>query len=186
MMVMTEADIAAEGSYAVETEFEISVESKARGPTPPDALIAYILDRFHETHRSELPDLICLAQKVEAVHAGHPDCPVGLAAFLAETLVELEAHMTKEEQVLFPTLLAGGGGCMPFALRRMRLEHAEHDTRLAELKARTNAFTSPQDACGSWQRLYAGCEKLHNDLRAHIDTENDVLFPMFEQERRRA
>jgi regulator of cell morphogenesis and NO signaling len=65
-------------------------------------------------------------------------------------------------------------------MRRMRLEHADHDVRLEQLKLRTNAFTPPPDACASWVRLYAGCAKLHNDLRAHIDIENDVLFPMFE------
>jgi regulator of cell morphogenesis and NO signaling len=180
MMVMTEADIAAEAAHATETGLEISVEQRIGIPEPPDALIAFILDRFHETHRRELPELQRLARKVEAVHANHPDCPVGLADLLAETLEELEAHMTKEEQILFPTLLAGGAGCTPFAIRRMRLEHAEHDVRLDQLKFATNAFTPPQEACGTWRRLYAGCQKLHDDLRAHIDTENDVLFPMFE------
>lgn len=180
MMVMTEADIAAETPYGVETEQDISVERRTRGLDSPDVLIAFVLDRFHETHRRELPELIRLAQKVEAVHANHPDCPAGLADFLAETLLELEAHMTKEEQILFPTLLSGGAGCTPFAIRKMRLEHADHDARLEQLKLSTNSFAPPADACGSWRRLYAGCEKLHSELRAHIDVENAVLFPMFE------
>jgi regulator of cell morphogenesis and NO signaling len=95
-------------------------------------------------------------------------------------LAELETHMAKEEQMLFPALLSGVAGCTPFAIRRMRLEHADHDVRLEELKAGANAFQAPSDACGTWRKLYAGCEKLHNDLRAHIDTENNVLFPTFE------
>jgi regulator of cell morphogenesis and NO signaling len=181
MMVMTEADIAVETSYVAETELEISVERRTPGPQPPDALIAFILDRFHDTHRRELPELIQLAQRVETVHAGHPDCPKGLADFLVELQKELEAHMAKEEQMLFPVLLSGGAGCAPFAIRRMRLEHADHDARLDALRAGANAFTPPQDACGSWRKLYVGCRKLHDDLRAHIDAENDVLFPMFEQ-----
>jgi regulator of cell morphogenesis and NO signaling len=180
MMVMTEVDIASETSHVAETELEISVDRRTRGATPPDALITFILDRFHDTHRRELPELQRLAQRVEAVHANHPECPIGLADFLAETLVELEAHMAKEEQVLFPTLLSGAGGCTPFAIRRMRMEHAEHDVRLEQLKLATNSFTPPQAACGTWRKLYAGCQKLHDDLRAHIDTENNDLFPMFE------
>jgi regulator of cell morphogenesis and NO signaling len=180
MMVITEADIAAQDSYAVEVELEISVARPSPRPQSPEALIAFILDRFHETHRRELPQLIDLARKVETVHADHPGCPAGLADFLTVMAEELEAHMGKEEQILFPTLLSGGAACTPFALRRMRLEHADHDLRLQELKAGANAFQPPSDACGSWRKLYAGCEKLYNDLRAHIDTENNVLFPMFE------
>ena len=45
----------------------------------PTKLIAHILERYHETHRRELPELIRLAEKVERVHASHPDVPAGLA-----------------------------------------------------------------------------------------------------------
>jgi len=149
-------------------------------PTEAEALVAHILERFHATHRRELPLLRQLALEVETAHAAHPECPRGLAGFLAQMLDELEHHMMREERVLFPTLLAGGGGCAPFALRQMRHEHAEHDERLADLKRRTHDFEPPEDACGGWRKLYAGCEKLSDDLRRHIDIENNVLFPMFE------
>jgi regulator of cell morphogenesis and NO signaling len=181
MMVMTEADVAATTAYGEEAAQDVSVECRSRKGQQPEALISFILDRYHATHRRELADLRPLALKVEAAHAAHPECPSGLADFLGEMLEELEAHMQKEERMLFPALLAGGsGGCAPFAMRRMRLEHVDHDVKLEQLKLRTNAFAPPAGACASWVRLYAGCAKLHDDLRAHIATENDVLFPMFE------
>lgn len=145
------------------------------------ALIAYILERFHRVHRQELPELARLARKVESVHAAHPKCPVGLADFLAEMLGELEHHMSREEEVLFPTLLSGGGGCAPFAMRRMRSEHDDHSERLKALRRRTDGFTPPEHACGSWRLLYIGCRKLHDNLCEHIRLENDVLFPAFER-----
>jgi regulator of cell morphogenesis and NO signaling len=180
MMVMTEADVAAVTSGVDDVELDLSVDLRARGRAQAEALISFILDRYHATHRRELAALHPLALQVETTHTSHSDCPSGLADFLSETLKELELHMQKEERVLFPALLAGGAGCAPFAMRRMRLEHAEHDQRLAQLKLRTNDFTPPRNACESWAKLYAGCAKLHNDLRAHIDIENNVLFPMFE------
>ncbi|MBN8605448.1 MAG: hemerythrin domain-containing protein [Caulobacterales bacterium] len=149
-------------------------------PYTPQTLIPFILETYHATHRRELPELSRLARKVEKVHATHAAAPHGLADFLDAVLIELEEHMSKEEQVLFPTLLSGGGGCAPFAMRRMRLEHEGHARQLEELKARTNGFTPPEDACGSWRALYAGCAKLHDDLCAHIELENTILFPMFE------
>ena len=144
------------------------------------ALIAHILERYHAVHRRELRDLHRLAREVESVHRSHPDCPAGLADFLAETLGELGAHMDKEEQVLFPLLLAGGGACAPFAIRRMRHEHDEHGDRLEALRRRTQSFAAPEGACEAWRSLYAGCRKLHDDLREHIRLENDLLFPAFE------
>lgn len=149
-------------------------------PQTPQTLIPFILETFHATHRRELPELCQLARKVETVHKAHAGAPLGLTEFLAAMQGELEGHMIKEEQVLFPTLLSGGGGCAPFAMQRMRLEHEDHERCLEELRARTNDFTPPDGACGSWRALYAGCAKLHDDLRAHIELENTVLFPMFE------
>lgn len=149
----------------------------------PRALIDHILERYHAVHRRELPELCALARKVESTHAVHPDCPSGLANLLSLMLDDLEHHMMLEEQVLFPTLLAGGGGCAPFALRKMRLEHDDHQERLAELCALTTSFTPPSDACGSWRALYQGCDKLCRDLRRHIAIENDALFPLFEATR---
>jgi regulator of cell morphogenesis and NO signaling len=144
------------------------------------ALIAYILDRFHAVHRRELPQLYKMARNVETVHAEHPNRPAGLADFLAGMLGELEHHMTREEQVLFPTLLSGGGGCAPFAIRRMRSEHDDHSERLATLQRMTDGFTPPEGACGTWRLLYDGCRKLHDDLCEHIRLENELLFPEFE------
>ncbi len=151
----------------------------------PDAssvqtLIADIVECFHMVHREDLERLVPLARKVESVHAGHPQSPKGLADLLASMREELEAHMTKEEQVLFPTLLAGNAGCAPFAIRRMRLEHDDHSESLTALRELTSNFEPPAGACRSWQALYAGCAKLDAELREHIRVENEVLFPIFE------
>lgn len=149
-------------------------------PKQPSALIAYILENFHDVHRRELEELIRLARRVEAVHKEHPACPHGLGAFLEETAEELEAHMQKEEAVLFPMLGRGLGAMAGMPMQCMRLEHTEHGQRLEELARLTSDFTPPQGACTSWRALYAGCAKLDGDLREHIHLENNLLFPMFE------
>jgi len=69
-----------------------------------DQLIGYLLNNFHERHRSHLPEIITLARKIEAVHADHENCPTGLTQLLQSMQQELESHMMKEEQVLFPML----------------------------------------------------------------------------------
>jgi regulator of cell morphogenesis and NO signaling len=61
-------------------------------PTEAPVLIDHILQRFHEVHRRQLPELIGLATKVEAAHAEHPDAPRGLATLLLQILRAAGSH----------------------------------------------------------------------------------------------
>jgi len=48
-----------------------------------------IVTHFHRVHSKEMPELIQLAERVEAVHKDHPAVPTGLAALLQQMLGEL-------------------------------------------------------------------------------------------------
>lgn len=144
-----------------------------------DLLIDRILARYHDTHRRELRMLQELADAVERVHAGRPEVPVGLTGFLKRLTAELESHMLKEEQILFPMMRAGGNPMIPGPIGMMRREHVGHGEQLAELSTLAHRFVPPADACGTWQSLYKGLRKLADDLAEHIHTENNILFPRF-------
>ncbi|MDD7972317.1 hemerythrin domain-containing protein [Roseinatronobacter alkalisoli] len=148
-------------------------------PQATGTMIDYILRRYHDTHRRDLAELILLADKVENVHADDPGAPAGLATCLARIEAELESHMEKEEQILFPMMKSGGHPMIAQPIAAMMAEHDSHASQLARLEALTNAFTAPPDACGSWQALYNGLERLTADLVAHMHLENTVLFPRF-------
>lgn len=144
---------------------------------PAGQLIEYILARFHERHRDQLPELIRLASRVEQVHGSKPACPNGLAEHLWNMQQELESHMLKEEQILFPMLQRGMG--FPQAqgpISVMRYEHQEHGNALQRLALLTNDITPPGNACNTWRALYRGLEELRDDLMQHIHLENNVLF----------
>lgn len=143
-------------------------------------MIAYILERFHERHRQQLPDLIMLAAKVERVHNESNDCPHGLSSLLRVVKSDLENHMQKEEQILFP-MLAGGmypGG--PISV--MQSEHDDHLQTIADIMRITQNLKLPEGACGSWSRLYSGLQELMDDLMEHITLENYFLFVPDRQE----
>lgn len=148
-------------------------------PGDTRTLIAHIRSRYHDVHRRELAELIKLARKVEKVHASHRQVPRGLAKLLARMEGELELHMVKEEMVLFPAMLEAPAAILAEPIARMRHEHDDHGAHIAELEAITARFTVPNDACGSWQALYAGALKFADDLMEHIHLENNVLFPRF-------
>ena len=146
----------------------------------PAALIDHILARYHEVHRAQLPELIRMARRVEAVHRDHPQVPHGLADYLDGMEQELLSHMLKEEQVLFPMLKAGGNAFVVQPIAMMRHEHTDHGEALERLAALTNDATPPEGACNTWRALYAGIAQLSEDLINHIHLENNVLFPQFE------
>lgn len=149
-------------------------------PDQPDALIDHIVQRYNDTYRRELPELAKLAEKVERVHADHPQAPVGLAATLVDMARELELHLEKEETILFPMMKrAWKDPATAHAIALMLLEHDDHGDWLDELARITRDGAMPADACGSWRRLYAGVNKLRDDLTQHIYLENHVLFPQF-------
>jgi regulator of cell morphogenesis and NO signaling len=145
-------------------------------PQDAPALIDHVLARYHAVHRQQMPELIRLAQRVEAAHPGHPDLPRGLADLLARMAWEMEAHMQKEEQGLFPAL-RDGSASMAMAMALMRDEHDDHHRHLETLEALTRGHRPPADACGSWRALCAGTATFAADLREHIRIENDILFP---------
>ncbi len=142
----------------------------------PSALIDFILERFHALHRIQLPELVRLSRRVEHVHADKPGCPLGLGAHLANMLQELESHMQKEEQILFPMLKEGFNNPAQGPIAMMRFEHEQHGEGLDELMRLTNDITPPTGACVTWRALYTGLTQLREDLMQHIHLENNTLF----------
>jgi regulator of cell morphogenesis and NO signaling len=164
---------------AVEAELAALVPDQAAAPEDTDSLIDLIETRYHATHRRELPELIRLARRVEAVHAENPAVPHGLAELLTEMSAELEEHMQKEEQVLFPLMRRGGHPMIGHPIGMMRHEHDNHGAHLRALDALTTGGVPPAGACNTWRALYAGTRKLADDLMEHIHLENNILFPRF-------
>ncbi|MCC6624448.1 MAG: iron-sulfur cluster repair di-iron protein [Deltaproteobacteria bacterium] len=141
---------------------------------PTAALIEHILVTHHRPLDEELPRLAGLAQKVARVHGGPMnEAVLGLYQALVDDLLP---HMQKEERILFPMMLAGH----PHASAPIRVMLAEHDDVgriLHDLRAVTDDYALPPEACGSWRALWSGLAALEADLHVHIHLENNLLFP---------
>ena len=137
-------------------------------------IIDHILPRYHDTHRRQLDELVPLAEKVAGVHTGK--FPAEMVPLLHTIQGELLSHMMKEERILFPMLKQGAGRAAAMPVRMMMHEHTEHDAAIERLLEITNNLQAPADACRSWQRLYSLAQELVDDLRDHIDLEDNILF----------
>ena len=137
-------------------------------------IIDHILPRYHDTHRRQLEELVPLAEKVAGVHAGK--FPAEVLSLLHTIQNELLSHMMKEERILFPMLKQGAGRAAAMPVRMMMHEHTEHEAALERLLEVTGNLQAPADACRSWQHLYSLAQEMVDDLRDHIDLEDNILF----------
>jgi regulator of cell morphogenesis and NO signaling len=144
---------------------------------PLGEVIDHVLAQFHERHRAELPPLILLARRVEERHADKAACPRGLAEHLEHMAGELELHMQKEEQVLFPLIRQGRGRLALMPIQVLEEEHKDHARALARLRELAGDYVVPPEGCTTWTALYLGLAELERALFEHIHLENNVLFP---------
>jgi len=152
---------------------------------------AELADHIETTHHrylwDELPRLTALVTKVEGVHAGrHPELHE-VASCVAELRADLEPHLRKEEQVLFPMIRELARATLPPAfhcgsirnpISVMMLEHDRAGALLERLRELTGDHTPPADGCASFTALYEGLAELAADTHLHVHKENNVLFPM--------
>lgn len=151
------------------------------------APLAELCDHIVETHhsylRDELPRLSALTGKVARAHGGkHPELK-DVAATFEQMASELDLHMLKEEDVLFPVCkrleqgepIAAEALGPPIAV--MEHEHAYVGAALERLHELTQGYEPPEDACNSYRALLDGLATLERDLHEHIHEENNILFP---------
>ena len=149
----------------------------------PVALVEHILETHHDYLHEELPLLVALAEKVRDVHgARHPELAT-VAALVQEIRAELDPHLAKEEQILFPAIRewAVGQRSFPFGtlsnpVRMMMFEHDRAGELLEQLRSATAGYVVPADGCASYESLYARLEHLEIDTHRHVHLENNVLF----------
>ena len=131
-----------------------------------------------------------LTDKVIAAHGtNHPELSQ-LGELFQKLCADLKPHMFKEEQVLFPYMMAMAQAsekkqAAPFApfgtvnnpIRRMMMEHDTAGEILRDMRALTSDYKVPADACISYRTLYQALEDFEKDLHQHIHLENNILFP---------
>lgn len=149
---------------------------------PPALLTRHIVEVHHGFLRRELPRLRAMSEKVAEVHGGHTPSLVEMRGVFATLQAELESHLMKEEQILFPMIEALSAGEAPpmsidCPINQMVHEHDIAGNALTNLRDLSRGFHPPPDACNTYRALFSGLKELEEDLHRHIHLENSVLFP---------
>jgi regulator of cell morphogenesis and NO signaling len=157
---------------------------------PLSQLITHIIERHHAYLREALPQLDQMARKVSAVHGENHGEVRNVERLFRLLVQELNPHMLKEEQMLFPyvhqmeaalesnqPLPPAFFGTVENPIRAMEQEHEGAGELLRQLRKVTGDYRLPADACTTFTALYNGLQELEHDLHHHIHLENNILFP---------
>jgi regulator of cell morphogenesis and NO signaling len=153
-------------------------------------LIDYIVNTHHQYVRTMLQPISEHAAKVAYRHgASHPET-VEVEGIFRAIRAELESHMVKEEQILFPYIkrlasiergdmpnTGGGLGSVMGPISVMEAEHENVGRAYERIHALTNGLEIPPDACTTFTLLYNELREFEQDLHMHIHLENNVLHP---------
>jgi regulator of cell morphogenesis and NO signaling len=156
----------------------------------PHSTMSELVDHIEVTHhvylRRELPRLADLVDRVAESHREcHPEL-LELRDIFTNLRHDLETHMHAEESALFPALrrldlvMATKDyhrGAVQDPIELMESEHEEAGAALVRMRALTDGFTPPTDACPTYRALLAGLAEMEADLRRHVHKENHILFP---------
>jgi regulator of cell morphogenesis and NO signaling len=153
---------------------------------PVDRLIDHIVTVHHKYVRLALPTIGRYLNKLEDVHGTrHPELAEVRTHF--ERLGhELEHHLQKEEQVLFPYVRALANACGPVPcpfgtvanpIRMMEHEHHDAGDEMRTIRDLTRGYAMPPDGCTTYAVCMAELARFERDLHRHVHLENNVLFP---------
>jgi regulator of cell morphogenesis and NO signaling len=179
-------DVCEKKGLSIETVLgEIQKELEAPGASekswehaPLGELIDHILVTYHEPLYEELPRLEAMARRVHQVHLDKdPERLTELLKVYLEIKNDLDQHMMKEEQILFPMIREGQGAMANGPISVMLHEHDFVANGLRRIRELTNDYKVPAEACNTWRALWYGLLALEESLHLHIHLENNILFP---------
>jgi regulator of cell morphogenesis and NO signaling len=154
------------------------------------ASLTDLCDHIEQTHharlKQDLPRLEFLTAKVASRHGDRRQELKEIHRIVLALRAELESHMAREEQVLFPFCrrLDSADELPPshcWTVRNpievMVREHEDAGEALAQLRELTNGYTPPADACNTYRAMYDALHELERDMHQHVHKENNILFP---------
>jgi regulator of cell morphogenesis and NO signaling len=157
---------------------------------PLGTLVEHIVATHHHYVRRMLPVMLAHARKIADVHGGrHPELP-RVAALVEQVADDMTDHMIKEEQILFPYIVAleqasAAGQPAPLApfgsvdtpIHKMEAEHESAGHAMLEIRELTDRYTAPADGCTTYAVCLQELEAFERDLHTHVHLENNILFP---------
>jgi len=156
-----------------------------------DALMQYIVVRHHAYLRKELPLMDKFVARVRETR-GRSDANTlaPLEKVFRFFKRELENHLRREEEVLFPlirqleTASKSGAELPRFSfgplanpIGIMEEDHDAERRQMQKMLVLTGNYTGPAETANVFRSLFERLQILESDLRLHVHLEDHILFP---------
>lgn len=146
-------------------------------------LIEFIINTHHVFTKTVLTLLNESVAKVLRAHGANHNELFRVHKLFNDLKADLEQHLIKEEEILFPLIRDYDRNPSARQLERLREvvreTESEHDAAgniLKELRRLTKDYALPGDACQTYVKTYGKLQELESDLFQHIHLENNILF----------
>jgi regulator of cell morphogenesis and NO signaling len=153
----------------------------------PAEIIDYVVGHHHAYVRQALPRIAAYTSGVIQSHGDrHPDL-YDVADLIGRLDQHMQAHMEKEEQVLFPWIIDASQrgvtapsemfGTIVNPIHIMEREHEAAADWVALIRELTDNYEPPPDADAEYRLWLEELKAFDEDLRAHVHIEDNILFP---------
>lgn len=168
-------------------EKKIGQNSRNFRQMSPGELTKYIENTHHVYVKRTLPELSELTTKIMRVHGANHEVLFKVHKLFSILKAELEQHLFKEEEILFPLIEEYDRSPSDETLTKVKKvmnetedEHEAAGTILKELRKITEDFKVPEDGCSTYCLAFNKLEEFEADLFQHIHLENNILFKNLE------
>jgi len=139
------------------------------------------LVREHRRWRSQdFPLIAHLFDEIQHTGGAEPPCVGPLRKAFYRLYAEMEGHMTREETVLFPTILCAQAGQNFGSIRNpiamMEQEHDWEAVSLEKMRSIAQDYQLPENAHEKLRLLFRQLEALEASLHSHTLLESSILF----------
>ncbi|MFN7995403.1 MAG: hemerythrin domain-containing protein [Bryobacteraceae bacterium] len=169
---------------------DASQSSETWNDRPLNELMNHIVTAHHAFCRHEVIRLSSLFKEVVGKHTkDYPDLK-RMEALFAAMAKDLQMHLVKEEQTLFPYIARveeavqqntpvswPAFGTVENPIRMMVLEHDQTGQELSQIRRLSNGYTPPSGAPESLAALFDSLRVFDLDMNEHIHAEDHLLFP---------
>lgn len=147
-------------------------------------LANYIVETHHAYVRRNMPLISGYLFKIATKHGDKFPYMKRVFVLFTQVRTELESHLSKEEEVVFPAIkkleqqrAESAVTYMHEPIRVMEDEHEVAGTLLQKIRELTNNYEMPDGSCTTFRLAINALKDFESNLHQHVHLENNILFP---------
>jgi|SRR5689334_7863387 len=149
------------------------------------SIVQHLLREHRRWRSKDFPLIRNLFDEAQSAAVAPPPCLAPLRNAFHRLCAEMEGHMSREENVLFPAILdsqtetetaAKGFGSIRNPIAMIGQEHDWETERLEKMRELAEDYRLPEDAHEKLRLLFRELEALEAGMHAHTLVESSILF----------